>query len=431
VTAGANKVNQARGEENAWVGDQADALPLGEGAIGYPPRLARFVRALEKSGERWCLLRPAAMLAQAAGDVDLLVEPSSLDCVREILISEQFVLLPIKTRDLHAADYDRDSDRFLWLHVQTEVRLGTDTLAARTVLDSVERDPLPQPAAAWLFWILLLHDMLDKGEIPERHRPELARLADAAGATAAPMRALAERQGLDPEAIAAMVRSGQWPQLGALAVGRAASARPALERLLAATDRVAGLWRRRGVSVAVIGPDGAGKTTLVNSLCTALPFPVRIVYMGLTGGRLPRADALRIPGVVLAARLTLLWTRYGVGVYHRARGRIVLFDRYTLDGMVPSGAQLGPLARLSRRVQAFAVPRPQLLLLLDASGTAMHARKGEYDPLRLEEWRDAYGRLRGRVRMLETLDAEQPPNVVRRDAQASIWRCYAERWRHV
>jgi thymidylate kinase len=430
VTFAANRMNQRRAERKGAAEHRAHPSRFGEGTIRLAPRLQRLVSALQQSGVRWCLLRPAPMLAQAAGDIDLLVEPSSLEHVRELLVDEGFVALPVQARDLHLLDYDRDGDRFLWLHVQTQVRLGRDALAARTVLDTVERDPLPQPADEWLFWILLLHDIVDKHEIPERHRPELARLAGAAGEGAAPLRAIAQRQGLDPEVLMALVRAGDWVQLHALAGNRTSPARLTLQRLAGAAGRVAGLWRRRGVSVAIMGPDGAGKTTLVNGLRTAFPFPTRVVYMGLTGGRLPRADALRIPGVVLAARLTLLWCRYGVGVYHRARGRIVLCERYTLDGMVPSGAQLGPLGRLSRRVQAVAVPRPELLLLLDASGAAMHARKGEYDPIRLEEWREAYQRLRGRVRALEVLDAEQPPDAVRRDAQARIWRCYAERWQH-
>src|ERR1039458_6018053 len=53
---------------------------------------------------------------------------------------------------------------------------------------------------------------------------------------------------------------------------------------------------------------------------------------------------------------------------HRLHGRVVLFDRYTLDAMVPSGAAIGPLACLSRRVQGHACPRPDVVLVLDASG---------------------------------------------------------------
>jgi thymidylate kinase len=224
-----------------------------------------------------------------------------------------------------------------------------------------------------------------------------------------------------------LAAAGAWERLGALPF--TAAPPPTLRaRIAGRVERLALLWRRRGIAVGVIGPDGAGKTTLVEGLCADLPFPTRILYMGLTGGRLPRADALRIPGVVLAARLGLLWARWGVALIARLRGQTVLLDRLPLDGTVPSGVRLRPLAAASRRFQAAACPRPDLVLLLDASGATMHARKGEYEPERLEAWRAAYLRLRQHVDRLRVIDAEQPADVVRREAVALIWRCYAERW---
>src|SRR6476619_8619513 len=82
--------DQRRAEPNGTVEEQAEReLPFG-GAMRLPTRLERTFGALERSGERWCLLRPAAMLAKAAGDIDILVEPSSRNHVREVLVGEGF-----------------------------------------------------------------------------------------------------------------------------------------------------------------------------------------------------------------------------------------------------------------------------------------------------------------------------------------------------
>ncbi|HEY2437325.1 MAG TPA: hypothetical protein VGH93_09090, partial [Solirubrobacteraceae bacterium] len=70
------------------------------------------------------------------------------------------------------------------------------------------------------------------------------------------------------------------------------------------------------------------------------------------------------------------------------------------------------------------LPLPDLVLLLDASGETMFRRSREYDAQRLEQWRGAFARLRTSVRQLEVLDAEQPQDVVRTQAEALIWRYY-------
>jgi thymidylate kinase len=336
------------------------------------------------------------------------------------------VRMPIPGPDLHAAIHDRDAGRFVWMHVQTTLELAGEAFAAEEVLSATTSEPPPQPADDWLLWILLLRALVDKGVLPDRHREHVSALARRWRGGPPPLEALARRHGLDPAAIVALAAAEDWDGLLRHSVHRRPARPPLRARVRAYRGELRHLRHRRGISVAVVGPDGAGKTTLVTGLSGSLPLPTRIQYMGLTGGRMRNAAALRVPGLVLCARVAILWLRYLRASLDRARGRIVLFERYTVDGAVPSGVRLSLAGRMSRRILARTCPLPDLVILLDASGATMHARSGEYEPAELERWRAAYGRLAKSVAALEVIDAEQPAEDVLREAEASIWRRYGE-----
>ena len=122
-----------------------------------------------------------------------------------------------------------------------------------------------------------------------------------------------------------------------------------------------------GFTVALIGPDGAGKTTVSRRIEQSLPVPVKYIYMGVntdaSNVMLPTTRAIhalkRLRGtrpqggppdptrrrpeprgglrrvlrearslLALTHRLAEEWFRQTLAWYHVCRGRIVLFDRH-------------------------------------------------------------------------------------------------------
>jgi len=194
-------------------------------------------------------------------------------------------------------------------------------------------------------------------------------------------------------------------------------------------DKLWELQRRRGLSVALLGPDGAGKSTLARGIQHSFIFPVRVVYMGLTGGLLRHIARLHVPGLVLLGRMLVLWCRYLIAQYHQARGRLVVFDRYIYDAMVPHPERLNWFRRTSRRVDGHVCPSPDLVLVLSAPGDVMYERKGEYNPAQLEDWRQHFLALQQRIPQLEIVDTTRPRDGVRTDVIDRIWRRYVAHWK--
>lgn len=171
--------------------------------------------------------------------------------------------------------------------------------------------------------------------------------------------------------------------------------------------------RRRGISAAILGPDGCGKTTLAHGIARVSALPVRVVYLGLSrSGRAVRLASF-LPGLVLTMRLATVGRALATSAWHRRRGRLVIFDRYTFDSMFHSDRP-GMRARLWRAVLTRAAPTPDVIILLDAPGDVMFARKGEHSPTELEYARQQYLSLRDRLPGMTVIDATLPSDEVLR-----------------
>jgi thymidylate kinase len=216
--------------------------------------------------------------------------------------------------------------------------------------------------------------------------------------------------------------------------------------------------RRRGrtLAVAVIGPDGAGKTSITRRVAASLPVPSRTIYMGVNlesstlmlpttrlilmakrarGGRPDltvsaspapparrRSPRARVAGSVKSAvRMTNWvaeeWFRQAVAEYARLRGQVVIFDRhffcdYYAYDVVPRHGTRPASARVHGFLLARAYPRPDLVIYLDAPADVLHARKQEGTLEFLEARRGDYFGLADVFEHFVVVDATGPPEAV-------------------
>jgi thymidylate kinase len=424
------------------------------------PLLVAVFEQFDQARIIYCLLRGHEEVLTGAidGDVDLLVAAKQFSQMRSELERLGFVALARWGQSPHhfCIGYDESNDLWIKLDIMTQLAYGRPIPALRTDLaaDCLSKRVRSGVAfvlpAAEEFLTLLLHCLLDKGLIEPGYQARLANLACQIGDDWA-MAALVGR--CFPAAVSwaqikqAIVRA-DWPALLTLRAAAAAH--------LARADRVGTRWRRAitpvlrfldrrtrslrtpGLTVALLAPDGAGKTTLARSLAQAFYLPTRYIYMGsnLNSGSvmLPTTRLLaRTPGkrgrVVRALSalnsLAEQGLRYRVGAYHRLRGRLVVFDRYAA-GSLMAVQQDGALhKRLRRWAMQLLCPPPDMVVYLDAPAEVLYQRKQEHSPELLDRQRQRYLQILDGVAQTAFVDAGREPEQVRRQVAGLIWRRYA------
>jgi thymidylate kinase len=411
------------------------------------PLLRRLFEALEQHSIRWLLLRIPSVPAAPSGDVDLLVTPGDAHALRAVANRFGFVAVPgwDAPPRLILMCFDRDSGRWLVLDVSTSVSFP----AARWELEPALSDAvlgrrrttgrMALPADEDGFWLLLLHCLFDKQQIASHYRPRLRELAGNALKSDVGRAACAAAGGrCDPAALVALVRAERWERLAEVGTRLAAEIRrrtPLGRRLRHLVNGLAALARkpflvprRRGLILALLGPNGVGKSTAAAGLQASLPFESRILYMGLWKASNRRPGRARGIGRV-ATRPVWIWGRYLVAQYHQLRGRVVIFDRYVYEALLPPQPPLVVLKRAYFWSLAHLVPEPTAVVVLDVAGSVAYGRKQENPPEELERERVHYAQLGAKLSSVELVDAEADPDAVRAHIAAIIWRELRTRWR--
>lgn len=414
------------------------------------PSLAELGRQLGAAGVRWAVLR-GAIDRPGDGDLDLLVHPDDQDAFRSVARAAGFPRLPAWGHGHHRFHLGRGTGGWWRLDAVDTFRFAggerldpavTDAVLARRGGAPVPRLHPEDEAVA-----LIVHLLLDRATRSEGDRRRLAAAADAVEASAPSdgagggplwgrLGALVP-DGWGPARLATALAEDD-PTIGAIRAGVQRAWRPhgLRARLASWRDRVAQTAaarlrkpltaiRRSGPSVALMGPDGAGKSALIGALPGGFPLPVRTAYLGLypVGG-----DRRGGPkGLGFVRRMGLLWRRYLIARGHRWRGRLVVFDRHPLDARLAPRGRSRMVDRLRRAVLGRALPLPDLILILDAPGEVLHARKDEYPADVLEVDRQRYRALAARIPRAQLVDAARPADVVLDDVIDRIWTVWATR----
>jgi thymidylate kinase len=414
------------------------------------PLLDAAFRLLEGAGLNWSLLRVPSDPSAPTGDVDLLIERRHLSQARTLLRTLGFAKLPGvgSGSEYMLYNYHSATDHWICLHAVTEIGFGAGyelrTGAENGCLERRQRQGhIARVAPADEFWITLLHCLLDKGCVPLRHRCGLQQLL-AEGCTESPLVIVVARacpNGWSAARVQECVAKGEWdalerfaPELAATwrqRCGASSRLRSLVRRIQLLPSRVVQGLLRRGLTMAVLGPDGAGKSTLADGVRKSFCRPVRTIYMGFGGqGTPPFLTRFRLPGIGAPGHLLVLLWQSAKAQYLRFQGYLVIFDRYSYDTLAaPPQQRQNWVSRVGSWVKVHTCPAPHLVVVLDAPGQLMYERKGELTVEILEAQRQRYLALRERFPQLRVVDATQSEDAVRIEVLTHLWASYRTHWR--
>ena len=229
-------------------------------------------------------------------------------------------------------------------------------------------------------------------------------------------------------------------------------------------------------TVALIGGDGAGKTTVATAVMQSSGLPIKYVYLGLStrssNHALPTSRLVLLlkqrmyrrraqsstdaaPREMPASqleyaenthgwvwntarflnRLAEAWYRQLLSLIYQWRGYVVLYDRHfffdTAPGAISARGERPLLSdRLLYWLMTHFYPKPTLTIFLDAPPELLFRRKGEATPEYLDQQRNTFLAQGKKLDHFIWVDASQPLDAVISEVISTIKSFYALRQTH-
>jgi len=447
-----------RAKSSMALGEGA-ALPGGPGLI-----LLGVFETLERAGIPYCVLHGYdAYPWWIKSDVDCMISADVRPFALIALLQKNCVRIGadvVRSRDYEFTLSGKNVDGspcFLKLDMSVDYEVDDRLFyTGGEVLESRRRHRQFSVPAARLEFGCYLVRKIAKGRLDEEHGQRLSHLyqQDAAGC----------RQQVDrfwklggSALILSAAKSGKWEpvrlrldKLRAELRTRATLRSPwhvVGNRLRHLGGRMSRVWRPDGgLSVIFLGPDGAGKSSVVQAMGQSLAgaFP-RTAYYSFPPALLdhclhrpqgtdnqPHESPLRSWSASVV-RAVLYWFVYNTFGHYvtvhlaLARSTLVLHDRHLVDALVdPRRYRYGGPLWLLRLVWRL-VPKPDLVILLDAPPGVLQARKQEVPFEETARQREAYLSLIKTMKNGHVVDAARPLEHVVGDVNDIILRYLATR----